>query len=491
VSSRLRLVVLVLAALAVANGLDFGASTQDDAFISFRYAENLLNGHGLVYNPGEAVEGISNISWTLLMAGFMGIGADPVATSILLGLLSVAALVAATAWLAREDGLWWLVAPTLVALDSQMVLEGVQGLEGVALGALNVVGAGLALKGRHRAAAALFALGVLTRPEAPLVPAMLYGGLLLHGLRVGRGRQALKEALGVGAALAAVLGLVTLWRYSTYGELLPNTYYAKTGGFAVPRGLVYLKAHMVQHGLLWTLVLMRPLLGTWSPRTWALAIAVLGQTLWTVQVGGDFKPTGRFLLPVLGLMAVLACESATLLASRLQDRVPAKALAGLLALLAALNYGWMKQTCDVVALDRHANLDARQAAGNWLAQNAPTGTWLATHSAGAIPFYSGLPAIDMWGLNDKHIARTVPDTMGQGLPGHEKTDPDYVFSREPDLYIPEDWVVTLKPRQQEPGPGFPPSFSEEYVPLSIDLGDRWFQLWVRRDSEKVGGWLKR
>ena len=96
----------------------------------------------------------------------------------------------------------------------------------------------------------------------------------------------------------------------------------------------------------------------------------------------------------------------------------------------------------------------------------------------------------MWGLNDKHIARTVPETMGQGLPGHEKTDPGYVFSRQPDLYIPEDLVVTLKPRQQQPGPEFPPSFAEDYVPLSIDLGDRWFQLWVRRDSEKVGGWLK-
>ncbi len=33
---------------------------QDDAFISFRYARHLVEGHGLVWNPGERVEGYTN-----------------------------------------------------------------------------------------------------------------------------------------------------------------------------------------------------------------------------------------------------------------------------------------------------------------------------------------------------------------------------------------------------------------------------------------------
>ena len=40
----------------------------DDAFISNRYAENLANGLGLVYNAGERVEGYTNLSWTLMLA---------------------------------------------------------------------------------------------------------------------------------------------------------------------------------------------------------------------------------------------------------------------------------------------------------------------------------------------------------------------------------------------------------------------------------------
>jgi len=43
----------------------------DDAFISFRYARNLVEGHGLVYNPGERVEGYTNLLWTLFAAGFL------------------------------------------------------------------------------------------------------------------------------------------------------------------------------------------------------------------------------------------------------------------------------------------------------------------------------------------------------------------------------------------------------------------------------------
>ena len=42
-------------------------SVQDDAFISFRYAKNLANGSGLVFNSGERVEGYTNFLWTLIL----------------------------------------------------------------------------------------------------------------------------------------------------------------------------------------------------------------------------------------------------------------------------------------------------------------------------------------------------------------------------------------------------------------------------------------
>ena len=58
----------------------------DDAYISFRYADNLARGLGLVYNPGERVEGYSNFLWTLLLAGGARLGLDVVRLSVVLAL---------------------------------------------------------------------------------------------------------------------------------------------------------------------------------------------------------------------------------------------------------------------------------------------------------------------------------------------------------------------------------------------------------------------
>src|SRR3989337_1683613 len=46
-----------------------GPRTIDDAYITFRYAQNLIAGEGLVYNPGEAVLGTTTPVYAVLLAG--------------------------------------------------------------------------------------------------------------------------------------------------------------------------------------------------------------------------------------------------------------------------------------------------------------------------------------------------------------------------------------------------------------------------------------
>ena len=43
---------------------------QDDAFISFRYVQNFVDGYGLVFNIGERVEGYTNLLWVLVLSVF-------------------------------------------------------------------------------------------------------------------------------------------------------------------------------------------------------------------------------------------------------------------------------------------------------------------------------------------------------------------------------------------------------------------------------------
>lgn len=59
---------------------------QDDAFISFRYARNLAEGNGLVWNLGERVEGYTNFLWTVAMAIPYYLNCDPVSFSFFVGM---------------------------------------------------------------------------------------------------------------------------------------------------------------------------------------------------------------------------------------------------------------------------------------------------------------------------------------------------------------------------------------------------------------------
>jgi hypothetical protein len=64
---------------------------------------------------------------------------------------------------------------------------------------------------------------------------------------------------------------------------------------------------------------------------------------------------------------------------------------------------------------------------------------IAVHSAGCVPFFSELPALDMLGLNDAWIAKHLPPTYGKASLSydlHAVGDADYVMRRKPDLILP-------------------------------------------------------
>src|SRR5262245_22165277 len=54
--------------VVVAQGLVFHWLPVDDAYISFRYAKNAVDGHGFVFNIGERVEGYTSSLWVFLLA---------------------------------------------------------------------------------------------------------------------------------------------------------------------------------------------------------------------------------------------------------------------------------------------------------------------------------------------------------------------------------------------------------------------------------------
>ena len=76
--------VVVATALLVPHALMFDF-VNDDAYISFRYAQNLAEHGQLVFNLGERVEGYTNFLWTVLLAGLLKLGLLPEVWSRVLG----------------------------------------------------------------------------------------------------------------------------------------------------------------------------------------------------------------------------------------------------------------------------------------------------------------------------------------------------------------------------------------------------------------------
>ena len=66
-SSKISVVVACVAFAAMA--ALFLPTTVDDSYIFFRFSENLAQGHGLAWNPGQVpVEGYTNFMWVVIGA---------------------------------------------------------------------------------------------------------------------------------------------------------------------------------------------------------------------------------------------------------------------------------------------------------------------------------------------------------------------------------------------------------------------------------------
>lgn len=438
---------------------------SDDAFISLRYSERLLAGHGLTWTDGERVEGYSNLLWVLLCAGLGGLGLDLVTAARLLGVLTtVLGFMALARALSPRDlpsTLFAATAPLLAAATQPLLGWTCSGLEGPLSFALLAFGfAGLVrqLADEHEEAAAVpwplrgglrlgvpFALACWTRPDGPLWVASAGAALLLvlRGSLAWRVRAAFWLGLLPMLAVAAQLA----FRLAYHGDVVPNTAHVKTDveAGAWTKGMEYIGAAVRLHTPL-LLAVATACLALARARTKVFPIVLvllLPSAAWLcylVAVGGDHFP-GRRLLH--GAIAPLALLATVPLRTRLSTRTAMLVAAFVTTLLA----GW-----QAVAVRGDAQThELRAEVWEWRGQRLGDALrrafegrrpLLAVDAAGAVPFYSQLPSLDLLGLCDRTIA-TSPTPAWQATmrpeiprpPGHLKGNGRYVMDRAPDLLL--------------------------------------------------------
>jgi arabinofuranosyltransferase len=458
---------------------------HDDFMISERYARNLARGRGLVFNPGEKVEGFSDplmvlgvclpLEWMHVEARKLGLFVWLVngicSSLIVLGLVfgssgsrsPVPALAAALVYLTLPHHGFFARAGLEVYLQALCLMIVVA---------------------RLRAGGVIFYAALAAFPLVHAMDLPLWLGALLLRLWGQRHRGRAEAAALVLASLPLVGYLV--FRLAYYHQLLPNTYYAKAGDvLALRRGVEYLLL-----GASW----IAPLLVVAGAVFWKLratprsvlpmlGVVFLPYLVYVAKLGGDNFEWYRFVFIVIPALLALTAEAARSVEG---PSWAALCLAAAGIQLVVNLWGYRHADANnrwLFAWDR-----SRIALGCAIEENTEPEQTVALFGIGHAAYFGDRPVIDMLGKTDPHIARTPPKK--QRWVGHQKDDPDYVMGRRPDFvemnYSPAEMGDVEHLQQERHGRwgyfadlALHPAFRRDYSPVPSDRGR--IPIYVRND----------
>ena len=471
---------------------------SDDALISLSYARRWVMGHGLTWTTGERVEGYTDFLWVVLVGVAGRLGFDYIWSARALdfiGVLSAVALVGVSPVSGRWLGSRLATGGLILVASAPMAVWSIGGLEhgfmaGVlALGLLMLARSAESEADRRTALTCglpLAALALLRADGIVLVASALLGACFVP--RPSRGSVIRAFYQGVLPAIA-VLGQLAFRRWY-YDAWLPNSGAAKLA-FSADRlwfGLAYLGrgyaalAFALTLAAIATALLARAGLQRRVVIAWAV---VGGWSLYLLLVGGDIFPGWRQLVFVLVALALIVASAGEQAAPFPRSHGVAFAVA--MALHAGVQF--------LDSENRRAKAELWEWDGYAIGTLLKTAfgarsPLLAVDAAGALPYWSELPSLDMLGLNDRYLAYHPPPSFGSGQIGHELGDGAYVLSRAPDL-------IAFNNAGGARDPAFlsgrqmlaDPEFSRRYQSIRVQgpVGNRAFaDLWIRREEGKLG-----
>ena len=372
--------------------------TNEDSYITLRYAENLAAGRGLVYNPGEPVLGVTTPLYALLLAGFLVCGLP----ALLIGKLLC---IAADAWLILVLWRWleglgerraaWLVA-VFFTINDHFLRWTTSGMESALVASLGITAWRWLQEGRERRAG--LALGVLFL--------LRWDSLLLAGVALGERlfttrRVPIKPVLLL--LLVALPWVITAMCY--YGTPIPSTMHAKAVvyGWRFQGQLFPALGKLLERfwGNPIAIVLsIGALLGAWHvwrEKAWA---SLRAPSLWFLLYWGAFLVSKNllfpwYLLPPLPVYYLLAALGLARLTQRLRLAIPVPVTVSAV-LAAALAGGLLLGRSVREAQQIETNL--RIPLGLWLRKQMKPSEIVMLEPIGYIGYVSQRRVLDVVGL---------------------------------------------------------------------------------------------
>jgi hypothetical protein len=442
----------------------------DDQMISMRYAENLVNGHGLVWNVGgPRVEGYTNFAWMLYMAVFHLFGIPRPIISVFLQASGAVFLVVNLVFvkkiadhLSPESEIVPFVALVLTAFYIPLDNWALQGTEVSLLTLMVTAGAWLmlqVLEGRPPYALyLLLASTTLVRPDMIVFVGAVLGSLILMQPQTWR-----RHALVGGLIVAAFVVMETGFRFWYFGAPLPNTYYLKMTGFPlmprIMRGLIVVCIFGAQ--LLPLLLLIDR---AWNKigrsQAMKMILAIFSaQVAYSVFAGGDgwewWGGSNRFISIAMPLFFISAAAA---MAYVHQGKRITKSVAGLAVgfvlivnLLALTPYEPFARLLLIEPPLENRSDQANVRAALALRANTRDDALVAVTWAGAIPYFSERPAVDLLGKMDPRVAHEPMHQWSDAriwtgfYPGHLKWDYQYAIGElKPDVIQAPLWRLSYE-----------------------------------------------
>jgi hypothetical protein len=448
--------------LALALCLKNRAFEFDDGLIYQRYVRNLLEGQGLVYNPGERFNGLTSPFYTLLTSAVAVIARDAQAgTAVVCSFSMLAYLAVFSLLFARQGAAMGAVAGALIAA-THPYLYWTFGVETplflLLLGVLLLL---LLEQASSLWLGIVLAMLVLTRPEGGLL------GVALAVEHVRQRRPLPKPAHFVAPALLlAAMAVFNAWYY---GSPLPSTAAAKFGqGLSGYWGSwpAFLKAeyHVAWFfGGRWLLAATFALLAIVGAaafgRTSLNRVAFVFLALLTVFYFSFNSPNYHwyyapyyafaFFYAGVGVERIVR-GTASLARERLGSPTAARLLAMLVtALCFTLPVAGAKASWETVARTTNHNY---LAIGRWLERNTPSDATVAAAEVGYIGWYSRRRIIDILGLvNPLNAAFVAKRDLHSWL---DHYDPDYILVHDPSWKLESGAMAAEGKGRYAPDPRF-------------------------------------
>ncbi len=444
--------ILLTAVLFLSGVTGYWFYTVEDAYISFRYAENLLEGKGLVYNAGDRVEGYTNFLWVLILSVLRLIFPFPQAAKFAGALLGGFTLLLMINMFSRECDRRVLgpVAALLLAVSPGYQLWSVAGLE-TPLFVFLLVAAVYSDRNFKQYSTFLsglfFGLATLTRPEGFLFCSLYHVVYLREYIKTP------KKLLWLVAGFGCVVIPHVLFRWSYYSAWVPNTYWVKSKRFNDGRMAYFIRYTAMTGFLIGPVALAGIFKMRFTTRYLALVTTSIGYLLYVFWVGGDWMPMGRFFIPVLPFLALASVQvfqtrqKKIWISGLMVFVVITAAIAGVSAKFDMLR--WRKSHYIDVLTWETAHMVQWKAVGQWFAENTGSGQSMSTGLGGIIPYYSGITNIDRGGLNDKVIAGIIHQSKNESM---EKAAVDReVYLRCPTFLLDESHSFNMLLEKQPDG----------------------------------------